>query len=123
MPRKAGWSMPRPCGAAGAGRDRPGAAEPADRARAARNADRREGGALPSRGFRRQAQAPTLIIDVGKEELFDIRENGRKVYDLVKDRIPAKYHLFEEITHYQIYAGEPLREATQLAIDWFSEHL
>jgi uncharacterized protein len=73
--------------------------------------------------FADKLNAPTLIIDVGKEELFDIRENGRKVYDLVKDRIPAKYHVFEEITHYQIYAGEPLREATQLAIDWFSEHL
>lgn len=70
-----------------------------------------------------QVQAPTLIIDVENEELFDISENGRKVYDLIKERIPSKYHLFEATTHYQVYSGEPYRQATQMAIEWFTEHL
>lgn len=66
---------------------------------------------------------PTLIIDVEKEELFDISENGRKLYDQIKDRVPAKYHLFEETTHYQVYSGEPYQQAVEMAIDWFNEHL
>jgi hypothetical protein len=68
-------------------------------------------------------EAPLLIIDVENEELFDISENGRKVYDLVKDRVPSKYHLFEATTHYQVYSGEPYREASELALDWFNQHL
>lgn len=70
-----------------------------------------------------QIDVPTLVIDVENEELFDISENGRKLYDRIKDRVPAKYHLFEDTTHYQVYSGETYEKAVELAIDWFSEHL
>lgn len=67
--------------------------------------------------------AAVLIIDVEKEELFDVSQNGRKVYELIKDRVPSKYFLFEGLTHYQIYSGEPYRQASQMALEWFGEQL
>lgn len=70
-----------------------------------------------------QIRAATLIIDAGKEELFDISENGRKVYDIVKENAPAKYQVYDEITHYQIYGGGWYAQASDLALEWFVEHL
>lgn len=70
-----------------------------------------------------QIDVPTLIIDVENEELFDITENGRKLYDQIRDRVPAKYHMFEDTTHYQVYSGEPYQQAVEMAVDWFNEHL
>jgi len=66
---------------------------------------------------------PVLIIDVEKEELFDTRTQGGRVYDQLKERVPAKYELFEGMTHYDIYRGEPLGRARQLQVDWYNEHL
>lgn len=65
---------------------------------------------------------PVCIVDVDKEELFDIADNGRKVYDIVKENAPARYELFEGYTHYAIYMA--LRpKALPIAIEWFEEHL
>jgi putative heme-binding domain-containing protein len=69
-----------------------------------------------------QIQAPILILDAGKEELFDIGEHGRKVYEIVKDKVAAKYHVFSGITHYDIYRGKRA-EAIAMAIEWFRAHL
>jgi putative heme-binding domain-containing protein len=69
-----------------------------------------------------QIQAPILILDAGKEELFDIGEHGRKVYEIVKDKVAAKYHVFSGITHYDIYRGKRA-EAIAMAIEWFRTHL
>ena len=66
---------------------------------------------------------PVLIIDVEKEELFDTRTQGGRVYEQLKGRVPVKYELFEGITHYDIYRGEPLERSRQLQIDWYNEHL
>ena len=66
---------------------------------------------------------PVLIIDVEKEELFDTRTQGGRVYKQLKGRVPVKYELFEGITHYDIYRGEPLERSRQLQIDWYNEHL
>jgi dienelactone hydrolase len=66
---------------------------------------------------------PVLIIDVEKEELFDARTQGGRVYEQLKGRVPVKYELFEGITHYDIYRGEPLERSRQLQIDWYNEHL
>ena len=67
-------------------------------------------------------RVPTLILDAGNEELFDIREHGQKVYETVKGNAPAKYHVFAGITHYGIYR-EKRPEAIALAIEWFRDHL
>jgi dienelactone hydrolase len=66
---------------------------------------------------------PVLIIDVEKEELFDTSTQGHRVYKQLKGRVPVKYELFEGITHYDIYRGEPLQRSRQLQIDWYNEHL
>lgn len=67
-------------------------------------------------------RAPILILDAGEEELFDIREHGRRVYEIVSGKVPAKYHVFPGITHYDIYRGKRA-EALALAIEWFRRHL
>jgi hypothetical protein len=67
-------------------------------------------------------RAPILILDAGEEELFDIREHGQKVYEIVKDNVPAQYHMFSGMTHYDIYRKKRA-EALAMAIDWFREHL
>jgi len=65
---------------------------------------------------------PTFIIDCEKEELMKPEDHGGLVYQRVKDRVPAKYKVFEGMTHYEIYE-KGLAEARQLAIEWFKEHL
>jgi putative heme-binding domain-containing protein len=69
-----------------------------------------------------ELEAPILVLDAGDEELFDIREHGAKVYGIVKDRIPAEYHVFPGIGHYDVYRGSR-GEAIAMAISWFREHL
>ena len=65
---------------------------------------------------------PLLILDAEQEELFNTAEHGKKVYDLIKDRVPAKYHAFPGITHYGVYTTVR-KQATEMAIAWFDEHL
>jgi len=69
-----------------------------------------------------RVQAAALIIDAENEELFDIRDNGRAVYAILKNRVPAKYHVVKGATHYDVYR-DGREEALELAIDWFEEHL
>jgi dienelactone hydrolase len=65
---------------------------------------------------------PVLIIDAENEELFDRRKNGGRAYELLKGRVPVKYHVLKGATHYDVY-GSHREEATQLEIDWYNEHL
>ncbi len=67
-------------------------------------------------------RAPILILDAGEDELFDIGEHGRRVYEIAKDKVAAKYHVFPGITHYDIYRGKRA-EAIAMAIEWFRAHL
>lgn len=67
-------------------------------------------------------RVPTLILDAGNEQLFDIREHGQKVYEIVRANAPARYHVFSGIEHYGIYA-ERRAEALAMAIAWFREYL
>lgn len=62
---------------------------------------------------------PTLIIDAEKEEYG---RQGQLVYDKVKDRVPAEYHIFEGITHYDIYDGAR-QKAIDMQVAWFNKHL
>lgn len=72
--------------------------------------------------FAEQLSVPILIIDAEKEELFDIKKHGGLVYEKVKDRVPAKYHIELGITHYGIYR-ERYKVGSEMARDWFVEHL
>lgn len=62
---------------------------------------------------------PVLIIDAEKEEYG---RQGQLVYDKVKDRVPAEYHIFEGITHYDIYDGAR-QKAIDMQVAWFNKHL
>jgi putative heme-binding domain-containing protein len=74
------------------------------------------------RSVAHRIRAPILILDAGSDELFDIGEHGQKVYEIVKDKVAAKYHVFPGITHYDIYRGKRA-EALAMAIEWFRAHL
>ena len=68
---------------------------------------------------------PLLIIDIDaeNEELFDRHRAGEVAIQRARaNGAPAAYHVVPGITHYQIY-NQSAEEATQLALDWFDEHL
>ncbi len=71
-----------------------------------------------------RVNAATLLIDAENEELFDIRQNSGRVYQIMRSRGKAEvqYVVVKGIAHYGIYR-EKLSEARQLAIDWFNKHL
>jgi dienelactone hydrolase len=66
-------------------------------------------------------EVPVLIIAAKNDELIDNEKNGGLVYEIIKDKVPARYELFN-MTHFQIYANG-LKKARGMAIDWFDEHL
>jgi dienelactone hydrolase len=67
-------------------------------------------------------KVPILIIDAENEELFSRHEHGEKVYNIVKDNVPAKYHVEPGIQHYGIYQARYVQGA-DAAIAWYVEHL
>jgi uncharacterized protein len=64
---------------------------------------------------------PTLVIDAEDEELFDRLENGKAFYDVIKDRVDAKYMTLPG-QHYDIYRQESPK-AIEEAIAWFNTYL
>jgi hypothetical protein len=72
--------------------------------------------------FADRLKIPILIIDAEKEELMKIKEHGQLLYELVKDKIQAKYEVLPGITHFEIYTKGRL-QAIKLAIDWYDEYL
>jgi dipeptidyl aminopeptidase/acylaminoacyl peptidase len=72
--------------------------------------------------FAGHLKAPILIIDAAKEELFDIKMNGGLVYERVKNKVPAKYEIIPNITHYGVYTTAR-KESADMAIEWFAKHL
>ena len=66
------------------------------------------------------ANTATMFVIAEKEELFDNRHHGIKAHALAKG--PKKLVTVPKITHYGIYR-EARKQAQQMAIDWFNEHL
>ena len=64
---------------------------------------------------------PTLVIDAEAEELFDRLENGRAVYDIVKEQVAADYVLYSG-RHYAIYGPHRI-SSIKRAVAWFETHL
>jgi hypothetical protein len=64
---------------------------------------------------------PIFIIVAEKEELMDNKLHGERVYNLVKDNVPAKYEIFPG-THFEIYS-KGRQQAIKMAIKWFDEQL
>lgn len=69
-------------------------------------------------------RVPTLMVDAGDEDMFDIRDNGGAVRDHLEreGRVPHAYHVIPGIDHYGIYFGG-YAESVALATSWFSTHL
>ena len=69
-------------------------------------------------------KVPTLILDAGNEDLFDIKENGGRAYEILKvaGKSPVAYKVIEGIDHYGIYF-DGYEEASQAALDWFKRYL
>jgi len=64
---------------------------------------------------------PVLIIMAEKETLMDNQEHGEKVYDIIKNNVPAKLETVPG-THFEIYDAYRDR-AIASAIAWFDKHL
>lgn len=62
---------------------------------------------------------PVLLIDAENEQYG---RAGQGIYDALKGRVPVEYHIFEGISHYDVYRSARVK-ATQLEIEWFDKHL
>ena len=71
-----------------------------------------------------RVRVPTLLIDAEKEHYFRIDQNGGRVHKVLKKNgVPTAYHILKGIGHYDIYSGQPLKEAMALEVPWFDTHL
>lgn len=68
----------------------------------------------------RAEQCATLFVLAENEELFDNREHGILAHE--RARGPKKIVVIPKITHYGVYL-QARKQAQQLAIDWYDEHL
>jgi hypothetical protein len=71
-----------------------------------------------------RVKVPTLLIDAENEELFDRRDHGGRVYEILRalGAAPVRYVVMPGITHYGIYR-EGFEQSTDLALEWFDLHL
>lgn len=70
-----------------------------------------------------QMKTPLLIVDAGKEELMDIKQNGGRVAEILKSKGAAvKYRIVEGMSHYGVY-GKRQAEVLKMELEWFDEHL
>ena len=69
----------------------------------------------------RSAQPAILVIDAEYEELFDNRQHGQRFFERL--RAPKDRVIIPWIKHYDIYRGDPLRQAVRHAVDWYERHL
>src|SRR6516162_11848948 len=69
-------------------------------------------------------KVPMLLVLAEKEELMDNKQNGAKVYEVIKAKkdVPVALHTIKGIAHYGIYK-EGFEEATKLELEWFGKHL
>jgi pimeloyl-ACP methyl ester carboxylesterase len=67
-------------------------------------------------------KAATLIMDVKEEKLFENKENGKLLYDTIKNRLESRYLTFPG-EHYDMYKGDNLNKGRAEAIRWFTKYL
>lgn len=72
----------------------------------------------------RKLKVPTLMLDAGNEELFDIRENCGKAHEILKSEAssPVRYQVIDGIDHYGIYFNG-YEEGSEAALEWFTRYL
>lgn len=65
-----------------------------------------------------------LFIGAGEEELYGPRKNlDRAIAAAEELKGPSKYIEVPDITHFEMYSGEPFEISANAAADWFLEHL
>jgi dipeptidyl aminopeptidase/acylaminoacyl peptidase len=71
-----------------------------------------------------QVKVPTLLIDAENEELFDRRDHGGRVFEILRTHgtAPVRYMVMPGISHYGVYR-EGFDQSTDLALEWFDLHL
>jgi dipeptidyl aminopeptidase/acylaminoacyl peptidase len=71
-----------------------------------------------------RVKAPTLLIDAENEELFDRRDHGGRVSEILRTHgtAPVSYVVMPGISHYGVYR-EGFEQSTDLALQWFDLHL
>lgn len=67
---------------------------------------------------------PVLMMDAEKEEMFDIRENCGKAYQILRERgtTPVEYKIIKGINHYGIYF-DGFQEGSNAACEWLMNYL
>jgi len=67
---------------------------------------------------------PTVMLDAGQEELFSIADHCGRAYEILKAKPGqiARYEVIPGIDHYGIYFDGYAR-SSQVAVDWFRDHL
>jgi uncharacterized protein len=74
----------------------------------------------PVEDVARAEQCATLFVLAENEELFDNKDHGVLAHE--RARGPKKLVVIPKITHYGVYL-QARKQAQQLAVDWFDEHL
>ena len=74
----------------------------------------------PVEDVARASQCAMLFVLAEKEELFDNKDHGLLAYERATG--PKKLVTIPDITHYGVYL-QARKQAQQLAIDWYNEHL
>ena len=71
-----------------------------------------------------RVDVPTLLIDAENEELFDRRDHGGRVFEILRAQgsVPVRHVVMPGISHYGVYR-EGFEESTDLALEWFDLHL
>jgi dipeptidyl aminopeptidase/acylaminoacyl peptidase len=68
-------------------------------------------------------KVPVMIIDAELEHYFDNKNNGHKVYQILKkNNVPVEYKEFEGMKHYDAYSKD-LRKVMELEVPFFKKHL
>jgi dienelactone hydrolase len=69
-------------------------------------------------------RVPTLMLDAGNEDLFDIKDHSGKAYGILKAQasVPVRYKVIDGIDHYGIYFNG-FNEGSEAALEWFAMHL
>jgi pimeloyl-ACP methyl ester carboxylesterase/ketosteroid isomerase-like protein len=66
---------------------------------------------------------PVQIIEAEHEEFTDIKYLGGALYEVLEGRVPVERHVFEGITHFEIYRPPHNERAFKLQMAWFNKHL
>lgn len=66
-------------------------------------------------------ERPFMVIVAEHDELINNEESGKKAISLAKG--PTEYIEVPDITHFEMYSGEPFEISSEAAARWFNAHL